>query len=110
MARVRDGADDRDVELARDEEVVQLGRGPGHQVGRDADQPPVDGAVDRIAVDVGNAAQSHSAPSTTPATTGSWRLPLPRACARCSMWKVGPWGPSARGLAAVPGIQSSNVR
>src|SRR5215471_7140855 len=109
MPRVRDRADDGDVELTGDEEIVQLRGRARDDLRRHTLDAPVDGAVDRIAVDVGNPTESHSAPSTALARTGSCRFPFPCTVPRCSMWNVGPSGP-AFGTARRPGTQSSNVR
>ena len=66
VPRVLHGGNDADLELARGEQVVELGRRSGDQLGGHAHQPAVDRAVDRIAVDPGDAAELHAA-----CTTGS---------------------------------------
>ena len=67
---------DAHVEISGREQVVEVGRGAAHQLRRSGDQPAVDGAIDRIAVDVGNAAESHafaSAGRGSGVTTPGWR-------------------------------------
>src|SRR5882762_4854582 len=106
---VLDRTDHGQVQLARREQIVELRRRAGDELGRERGDAPVDRPIDRVAVDVADAAESHSAPSTTPDDTGS--LWPPRACAR-GRWaiaKVGPSGPSER-AGRCPGTHSSNVR
>src|SRR3989441_3873041 len=112
VARVLDRADHAHIELSRHQQLVQLGRGPGDELGWARQGAPVDGPVDREAVDVRDRAEPHSSSATTLERTGSARpRPCPRAAAarRCSILKDGPAGPAGRALAR-PGTQSSNVR
>src|SRR3989442_6936180 len=97
------------VQVTRRQQIVEMRRPAGDELGRERGDAPVDRPIDRVAVDVADATQSHSAPSTAPDNTGSLRSP--RACAR-GLWaiaKVGPSGPSGR-AGRCPGTQSSNVR
>src|SRR5205807_7207242 len=91
-----DRADHADVELARHEQIIQLGGCARDELmaRRQRHDATVDRAVDGRAVDVADAANSHSAPSTTVATGCLARA---AARARCSIWKsepcgAGPWG------------------
>src|SRR3989442_15687867 len=99
VARVLDRADHAHIELSRHQQLVQLGRGPGDELGWDRHGAPVDGPVDREAVDVRDPAEPHSSSATTLERTGSAR-PRPRppaAAARPgSILKDGPAGPAPR--------------
>src|SRR5713101_5805496 len=95
------------------EEDVELGRRSRYELGRERRHAAVDRPVDRIAVDVADAPESHSTPSSTGSARGR-----AAAARRCSIRKVGPSGPSGRARAgpvgapgpAAPATQSSNVR
>ena len=98
MACVFDGANHAEIELAGDEQVVELGRRAGDQLGARGkrDDSPVDRAVDRCAVDVADAADPHSAPSTT-VTAGCF--PRAAACGLCAIWNSAPCGAGPCGRA-----------
>src|SRR3989449_355702 len=110
VARVLDRADHAHIELSRHQQLVQLGRGPGDELGWDRHGAPVDGPVDREAVDVRDPAEPHSSSATTLERTGSARpRPCPRAAAarRCSILKDGPARPAGP-APPPPGTQASN--
>src|SRR4029077_3171905 len=108
VARILHRADHTHIELPRDEEIVELGGRARDELAGGTDDLPFDRAVDRPAVDVADAAESHSAASTAD-TTGSARPPLAWARGRWEMWNVAPSGPAGRAGAAT-GTQSSKVR
>ena len=108
VARILHSADHTHIQLPRDEEIIELGGRARDELAGGTDDLPVDRAVDRRAVDVADAAESHSAASTAD-TTGSARPPLAWACGRWEMWNVAPSGPAGR-TGAATGTQSSNVR
>ena len=92
---VLDRGDDAHLQLARGEQVVELGRGAGHQLRRHAHQAPVDRAVDRIAVDPGNPAEPHAACTTGSAAPAAQRR-APAADRRTAR------APAGRGCRARP--------
>src|SRR3989442_11458516 len=77
VARVLDRADHAHVELSRHQQLVQLGRRPSDELGGDRHGAPVDGPVDRVAIDVRDPAEPHSSSATTLARTGGARPPPP---------------------------------
>src|SRR6185312_3020430 len=71
MPNVLDGADNTELEFTGYEQFVQLSRCTGHEftTRRQRHDPPIDRPIDRRAVDVADAPDLHSAPSTTVATS-----------------------------------------
>src|ERR1051325_9026914 len=78
------GAHHRDVELARGEQVVELGGGAADELRPQRDEAPVHRAVDRVAVDPGNPAQAEGAHAAC--TTGAPAPAVAKPGGRSSRW------------------------
>src|SRR3989442_5086977 len=115
VARVLDRADHAHVELSRHQQLVQLGRRPSDELGGDRHGAPVDGPVDRVAIDVRDPAEPHSSSATTLARTGSARPPPPPPpppAPPAPPWTIlndGPAGPPGRARGR-PGAPAPNAR
>src|SRR5207244_5111439 len=60
IAGVFDRTDHGEVQLPRREQIVELRRRAGYELRRERGDAPVDGSIDRVAVDVADPTQSHA--------------------------------------------------